>query len=780
MILRDPNQRLEAGTLAILALAPTLLFLDVLLGINAFFARDFMHYYYPAKKVLREIVLGGQFPYWNPWFSAGQPMAANPEHEIFYPLTWLILLPDYIQALQLLPLMHIYIATFAMYALLRSMELGRPAACIGSLSFGIGGMVCSAVNLFPILFSIAWLPLTCLYARRFLLHRRKRDLALASIFLGLQLLIGEPVTALQSGMLLGCYAIYRGFRDGGWREAPKHVGAIGLISVIALLLAAVQALPAFDHLGDTGRGRGISYESVRTWSTPPIRFAETIYPHILGRFDNEGTPAYWGSALYGEKRTGFFYGIYGGLAVAVLAMAGVLARVRGWQLFLTISVVSGVVSAGHYTPLLRILYDNGIATIARFPEKFLIMSVFAAIVFSAHTLDALLRGDQRTRKAALGVTIVVTVFAFGAAASATTSGYAWLFRTLFFIEEARPIETSLVLARGEWLVAGARGLLLLLLIRNVGHTRRTAWLALFGIFVLIDLGVQVPHTAPRISAAFYREPPATARSFPPNRDEFRIFHLAEWTPASPRAIAYRRPSHDYFWILRNELSPNLPAAYGLRTVIEGDFDETNLQPERDFTTSVWELAANGPRDWIDIVVAMSNVWYLGVYRMPEEAIALAGGWNRDLAPARFIEGSHHPRYYFASEIVTVRDREDFVRHLRARRHSRQAAFIHEPAFAPASGVVRSLHEWTNGARMDVETAGRAFLIMSVTPHKYWRVTIDGRETRSLVTNIGYQGIVVSPGRHVVEMRYRNPLVAIGGAISAITLLALLLLLWRTG
>ncbi len=776
MILRDPNQRREAGTLAILALAPTLLFLDVLLGINAFFARDFMHYYYPAKKVLREIVLGGQFPYWNPWFSAGQPMAANPEHEIFYPLTWLILLPDYIQALQLLPLLHIYIATFAMYALLRSMELGRPAACIGALSFGIGGMVCSAVNLFPILFSIAWLPLTCLYARRFLLHRRKRDLALASIFLGLQLLVGEPVTALQSGILLGCYAIYRGFRDGGWREVPKHVGAIGLISVFALLLAAVQALPAFDHLGDTGRGRGISYESIRTWSTPPIRFAETIYPHILGRFDNEGTPAYWGSALYGEKRTGFFYGIYGGLAIAVLVMAGVLAAVRGWQLFLTISVVSGVVAAGHYTPLLRILYDNGIATIARFPEKFLIMGVFAAIVFGAHTLDALLRGDQRTRKAALGVTIVVTVFAFGAAASATTSGYAWLFRTLFFIEEPRPIETSLVLARSEWLVAGARGLLLLLLIRNVGHARRTAWLALFGIFVLIDLGVQVPHTAPRISSAFYREPPATARSFPPNRDEFRIFHLAEWTPASPRAKAYRRPSHDYFWILRNELSPNLPAAYGLRTVIEGDFDETNLQPERDFTTSVWELAANGPRDWIDIVVAMSNVWYLGVYRKPEEAIALAGGWNRDLAPAKFIEGSHHPRYYFASEVVTVRDREDFVRHLRARRYRRQAAFIHEPAFAPARGVVRSLHEWTNGARMDVEAAGRAFLIMSVTPHKYWRVTIDGREMRSLVTNIGYQGVVVSPGRHVVEMRYRNPLVAIGGAVSILTLLGLALLL----
>lgn len=27
-------------------------------------------------------------PYWNPFISGGQPLAANPTHEVFYPLTW--------------------------------------------------------------------------------------------------------------------------------------------------------------------------------------------------------------------------------------------------------------------------------------------------------------------------------------------------------------------------------------------------------------------------------------------------------------------------------------------------------------------------------------------------------------------------------------------------------------------------------------------------------------------------------------------------------------------
>ena len=108
--------RRDAGVLALLAAVPALLFFDVLRGINAFYVRDMLHYHFPGKRILREVVLRGEFPYWNPWIAAGQPMAANPAHEVFYPLTWLILLPDYEHALQLLPLLHIVIATFTMYA----------------------------------------------------------------------------------------------------------------------------------------------------------------------------------------------------------------------------------------------------------------------------------------------------------------------------------------------------------------------------------------------------------------------------------------------------------------------------------------------------------------------------------------------------------------------------------------------------------------------------------------------------------------------------------------
>ena len=48
------NRRADVIALSILALLPTLLFLDVLLGINSFYTGDLPTYYYPAKKILRE------------------------------------------------------------------------------------------------------------------------------------------------------------------------------------------------------------------------------------------------------------------------------------------------------------------------------------------------------------------------------------------------------------------------------------------------------------------------------------------------------------------------------------------------------------------------------------------------------------------------------------------------------------------------------------------------------------------------------------------------------
>jgi hypothetical protein len=778
---RDAETRREAGTLLFLALVPTILFGDILFGSSTLYLRDVVLYHYPGKRVLREIVLGGEFPYWSPYISAGQPLAANPVHQVFYPPTWLILLPDFTTGFNLLALLHVYLATFGMYALLRSMRTGRAAAAFGGLSFGVGGLIVSMLNLFPLLYTAAWLPVTCLFTRRFLVDRRRADFVWAALSLAMQLLVGEPVTALQTGIILGAYGIHRGWREGGRHGAGRAVAIVGAISLMALLLSSVQTIPAVDHLRDSSRGGGIGYDELTEWSTPPLRLLEPVFPAVLGRWMFGQTAVFPSAELFGKHLKPLFLSIYVGLAVAVFSLAGLLARMRGALLFSILALISAILTLGAHTPLFPVLHATGALRFVRFPEKFLVMAVFAAIVFSACVMQRLLSGDPRIRPAMLAVTAAVSLMGLAGAAAAWLPGYESLLRRLYHIDATENIYGMVALAQKEWLFVALRGALLFLLIRGLTHLRHTAWLALFFTFVLIDLSPQVAEIAPRLPRSFLEEEPPTVRRLPPNRADFRIFPLADWVRAARQAPWLGPPDDGRLWAARNDLMVQMPGSYGLRTVIDGDIDISDLRAERDFVAAVLELTKKDgrPADWMDIVAAMSNAWFVSVYRKPHEIAAMGRGIEQEAV--RLLEGPHYPRYYFASEMVTVRDRHEFVRALRSRRFSRQVAFVQQPPFAPlfvpASGTVLAQRESANSARIMVEANGRAFLVMSVTPHKYWRVTIDGNEVPAIVTNIGYQGVVVPPGRHVVEMRYRNPLVPAGAAISGIALLALLLM-WK--
>ena len=74
-------------------------------------------------------------------------------------------------------------------------------------------------------------------------------------------------------------------------------------------------------------------------------------------------------------------------------------------------------------------------------------------------------------------------------------------------------------------------------------------------------------------------------------------------------------------------------------------------------------------------------------------------------PVDFLEGTHYPRYYFADQVVTIADRQDFAEKLCEESFSPAVAFVARPAFVPARGVVRRVSETANRATLDVEAFG---------------------------------------------------------------------------
>ena len=531
-------RRHDLFAIALLSLIATLFFIDVLSGTDNFYMRDLTRYYYPTKQILRDIVQDGEFPYWNRHFSAGQPIAANPEHEVFYPLTWLILLPSYYVGYRLHILVHIYIGLIGMYALLRSMKLRVPASFFGALCFGLGGIYLSYINLLPILFCAAWIPLTCLFVRRFMLRPTLRDFALASLFLGMQFLVAEPTTVMQTGLLIGMYALYRGWyaarewghpRSHAIPEMLSRVAMIALISIAAIAVGAAQMIPAIDHVGESARSRTFDYSLVSAWSLPWAKLAELIYPNFLGHISIKQVMWYWGGGLYPGMGSPFLFNIYSGLLVTALSIGAVFVRPRGGRFVLILCIFSLLIALGGHTPLLRWLYDLGIATSIRYPEKFILVALFAMIVFASKLLDKLLAGDDAIRDATLGFIAATTIVAVAIAIFAFTPWYAQLFTKVWGLKGPKAAQRMVEISREGWIIAAIRGGVLFALLWSVRALKRPLWLALMLVFLLADLLPVVHQINPRMPARFFTDEPLSSRRLPRDRDRWRVFHEADWS-----------------------------------------------------------------------------------------------------------------------------------------------------------------------------------------------------------------------------------------------------------
>jgi hypothetical protein len=453
----------ELVALGVLLLLVALAFADLLSTRRALYVRDVAREHVPERLVLRDAVRSG-FPFWNPRYAGGQPLAASPAFEVFYPPHWLIFLPNFLFAFALEIVVHYLIAAAGMFLLLRSLRLRLEAVAFGAFTFALSGLMLSFTNLLPYLFALAWWPWLAFFARRFFESHRPSDFALASLVLGLILLIGEPTTIIESGALLAAYAIYH-------LRGPRAIGWTAAICAAALLVGAAQVVPVIDHARDSGRATPMSYNEVTKWSLDPARPLELLDVPVKTT-DPSGLP--------------WLFSWYAGMLTAALLVAGFVHCVRGWKFVAIVVIVSYALAIGRHGPIIPLLYRAGL-TFLRYPEKWFMPAAFVLIVFAAIVADrffddAVLR---RTTHIAAGTFVIVNAIAGGVRLALATS-----------------VALTLILfLRGRLLVA------------------------LLALFVIVDLGAHITAIAPRIDSAFYTDPPPLARGIPPHA---RIYNDADW------------------------------------------------------------------------------------------------------------------------------------------------------------------------------------------------------------------------------------------------------------
>ncbi|HUJ13765.1 MAG TPA: hypothetical protein VL284_08240 [Thermoanaerobaculia bacterium] len=647
------------GACLLIAL-PTLFFADVLFLGNNFFFRDLFAYHFPMKHVLRETIARGEFPWWNPYFGGGQPMAANPAYELWYPPQWLIFVGTFAFGFALHILFHVYLALLGMYAFLRSIPLRVQAATFGALSFGFSGFLLGTITNLPTFFVWSWAGVIGWAVLR---RIRGGSIAPAALAMAMPLLVLDPaaVPQLFALVIAGTLVVDR-------RALPRVIGAI----LLSVAIAAVAIVPAIDHAHDSVRARGFAYGDVIDYSMPPVRIVELILPRAFGL----DLRTRWLTHVFAPRGTPYLPSIYCGVAVAILAIAGFLTRQRGAATVAAICAISYVLAIGGHTPLFSWLYAAGLRSL-RYPEKFIAAGVVTLIVFASVCVDRI----DSVRRAAIGTSLAV-------AAALLVAG---------ILVPLPPFRWSLLLAA---FIAAAWAL---------AFWERSALIGLA--LLVVDVAWFSNQLLPREPRSFFTPPPIV-KALEPGAT---LFHRGMWAQPGMAAMYERRAPALSF---RNSLRPLTPALWNLRLAMEGDIDETYLQPTHDLLDAM-------QTHWNDAYLVASNVRYVVDFK--------GGGIDHPILVTRI---PNRGRYW-----------------------------------CDGPKPVSTLRETSSTADLDVE--GPCTLFITITMHKYWHASIDGRAAPLQRANIAYQSLAIPAGRHRVALRYRNPLIVWSGAVSAIALIALI-------
>jgi Bacterial membrane protein YfhO len=475
-----------------------------------FFVRDLVLAFHSRFQFIRHSLRSGVFPFWDPYPAHGQPAINDALYQIFHlpSLPIRVLLPELV-AYNLWVALPVPLAALGMYAFLR--RHAHPwAAAFGGIAYAASGPIVSSTNFPNLGWSIATVPFVFWSLDRLIDRRTVSATATFAVMVALQALSGEPVTLAATLVIAGAYAA---LPEGRWRQ-PRIAVLAAIGEVAGLMLAAVQYVPLLSASRNSLRAVTVD---VDFWTFHPLALLEVAVPHFFGDFFHSNLRETGWMLALNSGRDPFYYTMYVGVPVAMLAAIAALSR-RPRTIFWTVVVLAcAVASLGSYTPVYPLLREliPPLRTF-RFPVKYLSLSAFGLATLAAFAFEWLLdrNAPRRATRAVLIGACVLACLAYGLVAwvliapALPIRGFyhlaVWahvpnpIQGAEFVLYRARPLLTSLMLK----LLCAA----FLLWIAASSRRERRLGLAVFAVVAVVDLLASNGNVNPTIDARLIADP----------------------------------------------------------------------------------------------------------------------------------------------------------------------------------------------------------------------------------------------------------------------------------
>lgn len=271
----------------ILALVVLFFWEGVLAG-RVLLLRDIFSLFRPWTAFTMESVSRGVLPLWNPFSFAGQPYAANPQIQLYYPPQVIFLILPYARALSVWMVLHGALFGIGGWWLMRRFGFPHTAAILTATVLVFNGWSIRSQEFLTQYACLCWTPLVMGLWWRVLERRGAGWMVVFAVVLALQVLAGHPQRQVYVWlMLLVAWAVEVVAAVGAdGRLRPAALGRPAVALALALALSGVQLLPMVE----------LSWYVVRmdtpfTFSLWPSELVNFVVPYFYGYPD-------WQKACY--------------------------------------------------------------------------------------------------------------------------------------------------------------------------------------------------------------------------------------------------------------------------------------------------------------------------------------------------------------------------------------------------------------------------------------------------------------------------------------------------
>ncbi len=659
----------------------------------------------------------GRFPMWDPNSWTGQPLFGQGQPGAAYPLNWLMFwMPLNSHGWLRQDVLHWYyvlihfLAALTCYALARELGRSRGASIVAGSIFALGGYV--AYTDWPqMLNGAVWAPLVFLYIFRAARGVRVLSSSLLSgFFLGATWLVGHhqlPLFVSIAAASLWVAVV----------ASSQSVARIARLAVLAFIItgmtSAFQTFPMAEYGRQAvrwvgveqpeGLGETVSYELHKEHSLKPISLIGLIVPGI--------EPGAYSSFVGGASLT---------LGLIGLTLGWKDRRVR----WLGATMLGGIVFAlGANSVFHGMIYAVlPLVDKARVPEAWSIVFMLGLAPLAAFGVDwlALPEGASVTRPAGW------ILFGF-AAVLIFASLFFYAARVPLAISDNRMVITAFVALLLAGLMAG---------LRSGGLSARAGSIAVLGL-ILFELGnvtdYWLPSTEDHTHTQYLSRMAAhfDIARYLRAQGEFARFTYDE------KEIPYN--IGDWYGIEAfNAYAASVPASLWAHDIFSG-----RVQDILGIRYYVGKTAARPDQSEVFIGQAGVNVY--------ENSNAFPRVWS--VHQSRKVIGQKQARELLGDAGFNARNEVFLI----AEVPPRLASCTDDEVWMPR-------HE-PNYVRIEAQMQCKGMVILTDTWFPGWRATVDGKSAKIERAYGMVRGVLVEPGNHTIEMRYRPLSIYLGAALS---------------